>query len=409
MHFWTEVKEGLMIALAALRANTIRSVLTTLGIIIGIWAVTVMAAGIDYINRAFDRSASAFGTDVMYVEKWPWVSGEDWWTFRNRRNFKVEYADQVERQATLLSAVAPVLNTRRPLRFKDRTMDGAMITGTTEAYINASGNTQIDGRFFSAEEASGGRPVCVIGATVKENLFPDEDAIGKTIRIEGHPYTVLGVFEKQGGLFGEFTSDNRVFIPLHSFRSNFGGRQYVYVQARAISKELLEEAKLELEGIMRKIRKIPPGAPNDFSINQPDLLNNAFGPISLTIAFIGLFVTGLSLFVGGIGIMNIMFVSVTERTKEIGIRKAIGARRRSILLQFLVEAAILCLIGGIIGLLVAFVSVLIAGRVFDLDAVMPASVVVIATLVSLAVGLTSGFMPAYRAAKMDPVEALRYE
>lgn len=407
MYFWNEVKEGLIIAFRAIRTNKVRSVLTTLGIVIGIVSVTLMATAIEGVNRAFDKSAAAFGPDVMYIEKWPWVSNEDWSTFRNRPDLKVEYADRIERQATLLNAVAPVMNTRRSLKYADKQMEMALITGTTASYISASGNSEIDGRFFSEEEATGGRPVCVIGAVVAENLFPTEDPIGKTIRVAGFPYTVLGVFEKQGGLFGQFTSDTRVFIPIHSFQSNFGGRRYVMVQVRASSMSVLEDAKIEVEGIMRSIRKAQPGMPSDFSINQQELLTQTFGPISLVISAIGLFITSLSLFVGGIGIMNIMFVSVTERTKEIGIRKAIGAKRRTILLQFLVEAAALCLIGGIIGLMFAFPLSLIVDKV--LPTAMPISVVFIAIAISLTVGVVSGFLPAYRAAKMDPVEALRYE
>ncbi len=409
MYFLTELKEGLAISFRAIRANKMRSVLTTLGIIIGIVSVTAMATAIDGLDKAFDKSAKAFGTDVMYVQKWPWMSNEDWSTFRNRREMKVDYADKIERQATLLEAVAPVVGKRSKVANGNFSMEDAFLTGTTAEYNNASGNTELDGRFFSAEESAGGRPVCVIGANIAETLFPTGDPIGHVIRVGGFPYTVLGVYEKQGGLFGRFTTDNRVFIPIHSFQNHFGQRQSVTINVRASSVEQLEEAKLELEGIMRQVRGLGPGKGNDFSINQQEILASTFSAFTLTVGIIGLFITGLSLFVGGIGIMNIMFVSVTERTKEIGIRKAIGAPRRTILLQFLIEAAVLCLIGGLIGLCLAFVIVMIVSQATDLQASMPLSIVFIAILVSLTVGIVSGFLPAYRAAKMDPVEALRYE
>lgn len=407
MYFLTELKEGLAISFRSIRANKMRSVLTTLGIVIGIVSVTLMATAIEGVNRAFERSAAAFGTDVLYVQKFPWVSNDDWATIRNRRNLEVPYAARLERQSNLSNAVAPVVSTRRRLTFGINSMEGALISGTTAMYLSTAGVTLNDGRFFTAEESSGGRPVCAIGAVVAENLFPTEDPIGKTIRVSGFPYTVVGVFEKQGGLFGAFTSDNRVFIPLFSFQTHFGGRRDVTIQVRVTDLKQMEDAKLEIEGIMRAIRNIPPGKPNDFSINQQEILTQTFAPISLVIASIGLFITGLSLFVGGIGIMNIMFVSVTERTREIGIRKAIGAKQRTILLQFLTEAAALCLIGGCIGLAIAFPLSLIVDQV--LPTAMPLSVVFIAICISLVVGVVSGFLPAYRAARMDPVEALRYE
>lgn len=407
MNLLTEIKEGLIIAFRAIRANKMRSVLTTLGIVIGIVSVTLMATGIEGVDRSFQKSAAAFGTKVLYVQKFPWVQGEDWWRYRNRRDLHVEHAEALERQATLLEAIAPVASTVKPAKYADKTFESAWVNGTTSAYFAASGTTIKDGRFFSQEESNGGRPVCVIGANVEETLFPNEDALGKVIKIGGYPYRVLGTFEKQGGFFGVFTSDNRIYLPLHSFLAQFGAHRDVTINVKVAADADLEDAKEEIRGIMRKARSLSPSQQDDFNINQQEVLTDAFGAVSSVIAGVGLFITGLSLFVGGIGIMNIMFVSVTERTKEIGIRKAIGAKRRTILLQFLIESAAICLIGGIIGLMIAYPLSLIVDQF--LPTAMPVSVVGIAILVSLFVGVVSGFMPAFRASRLDPVEALRYE
>ena len=407
MHALSEIKEGLIISLQAIRANKMRSVLTTLGIFIGILSVTMMATAIEGVNRAFEQSASAFGSEVLYVQKFSWVGGDDWWKYRNRRELKVEYADFIARQATMADAIAPTVETVKDAHYESRSMLSAWVTGTTNEYQNASGTTIQDGRFFSQEESDGGRPVCAIGANVAETLFPSTDPIDQTIKVGGYPYRVIAVFEKQGGLFGAFTSDNRIYLPIKSFLSQFGTHHEVSINVRVAKSADTEDAKDELRGIMRKIRNLRPGQEDDFSINQQDLLTNVFSSITSVIAGVGFFITGLSLFVGGIGIMNIMYVSVTERTREIGIRKAIGARRRTILFQFLIEAALICLIGGIIGLIVSYPLSLIANQI--LPTAMPLSVVFLAIFVSLLVGLISGFLPAYRASKLDPVDALRYE
>lgn len=408
MHFITEIKEGMLISFRAIRANKMRSVLTMVGIAFGIWAVSMMATAIEGVSRSFEKSTSAFGAKVLYIQKFAWASGEDdWWKSRNRKNMKVEYAEFIARQATLIDAVAPVVATLKDVRFGSRTMQAAIISGTTHAYQEASGTTIHDGRFFSQDESDGGRPVCTIGANVAEQLFPNVDPIGQTMKVGGYPYKVLAVFEKQGGLFGAFTSDNRVYIPINSFMTQFGTRRDVTLNVRVAKEADIDDAKEELRGIMRKARHLSPVQEDDFNINEQDLLNKLFGTLTGIIAAVGFFITGLSLFVGGIGIMNIMYVSVTERTKEIGIRKAIGARRRTILFQFLVESALLCLIGGIIGLVVAFPSSLILDQF--ISTAMPISVVIIALLVSALVGVISGFLPAWRASKLDPVDALRYE
>ncbi len=407
MNFLTEIKEGLTIAFRAIRANKMRSVLTTLGIVIGIVSVTLMATGIEGVDRSFQKSASQFGTNVMYVQKFPWVQGDDWWMYRNRRDIRIEHAGMVERQATLLESVAPVASTMKPAKYGDKAFETAWINGTTNTYLSASGTTIKDGRFFSQEESNGGRPVCVIGANIAETLFPNEDPMGKVIKIGGYPYRVLGLFEKQGGFFGAFTSDNRIYIPLNSFSAQFGSHRDITINVKVSAGEDPEDAKEEIRGIMRKARGLLPSQKDDFNINQQEVLTQAFGAVTGVIAGVGLFITGLSLFVGGIGIMNIMFVSVTERTKEIGIRKAIGARRRTILLQFLIESSVICLIGGIIGLMIAYPLSLIVDQF--LPTAMPLSVVGIAIIVALVVGIISGFLPAYRASRLDPVEALRYE
>lgn len=407
MYFLFEIKEGLRIAFRAIRANKMRSVLTTLGIVIGIVSVTLMATAIEGVDRAFEKSASAFGSKVLYVQKFPWVGHDDWFKFRNRRDIKIDYVEQIAQQAIMIDAIAPSVMTLKDARFGSRTMLSGFITGTNYQYQEASGSVIEDGRFFSQEESDGGRPVCVIGANVAETLFPSIDPIDQVIKVGGFPYKVLAILEKQGGLFGTFTADNRIFVPINSFMNQFGSRRDVLISARIAPGVDIEEAKEELRGIMRKIRHIAPGKEDDFNINEQEMLTQVFGAITAVIAAIGFFITGLSLFVGGIGIMNIMYVSVTERTKEIGIRKAIGARRRTILFQFLVEAALICLIGGIIGLMIAYPLSLIADQI--LPTAMPISVVAISLLVSLFVGIISGFLPANKASKLDPVDALRYE
>jgi putative ABC transport system permease protein len=248
--------------------------------------------------------------------------------------------------------------------------------------------------------------MCVIGSTVATNLFPRESPLGKRIIIGTRPFEVIGVLEKQGDLFGQF--DNQAIIPLRQLTAAFlHTRDVEMIEIKVKDVADLENAKEELHSAMRRIRRLAPGDPDDFAINQQEQVLEMVHKVTAIIGGIGLFITGLSLFVGGIGIMNIMFVSVAERTREIGIRKAIGAKRRTILLQFLVEAATICLIGGAIGLGIAWPVTLVMQQY--MPAALSPTVVGLALLVSLVTGLLSGFVPAWRAARMNPVDALRNE
>jgi len=225
--------------------------------------------------------------------------------------------------------------------------------------------------------------------------------------VGGYPFDVVGVLEPQGEFLGAFSLDNQVIVPIGQFTSLFTQRPDYSIQIKARDMDSLDDTREEARGIMRKLRRLAPGQDDDFAINQQDQFIKTFDKITGTIATIGMFITGLSLFVGGIGIMNIMFVSVAERTKEIGVRKAIGAKRRAILVQFLLEAAMICFLGGLLGLAIAAPGTLLLRKV--MPATISLSIVGLALLVSLLTGVLAGFLPAWRAARMNPVDALRNE
>ena len=409
MNFLTELREGLGISWSAIRANKMRSVLTTLGIVIGIVTVTLMGTVIEGLNRAFVRSISFIGADVLYVSRTDWgpKSEREWQRQRKRRELTLLEADRLEKQFSLAQAVTPLTGSGQEVKYKDRSGGGVTIIGTTEQYLSTGGFSLAEGRFLSPADAEGGRPVCVLGANTATNLFQRESPLGKRVKLGQRPFEVIGVLKKQGGLFGG-ELDNQVVIPIEALYADFRHTRDVdQIQVKVKDVASVNEGVEELRSVMRRVRRLAPTDPDDFAINQQEQILDVIHRVTATVAAVGLFVTGLSLFVGGIGIMNIMFVSVAERTREIGIRKAIGAKRRTILLQFLIEAATICLIGGMIGLGIAWPFTMLMQKY--LPATLSPTIVAIALLVSLFTGVLSGLFPAWRAARMNPVDALRNE
>lgn len=409
MRLWSEIYEGLRISLAALRANKMRSALATIGIVIGIVTVTLMNTAINGINEAFKQNIAALGSDVLFVQRWPWMitSHEEWVKVSRRKEVTWQQYEAVAREMTLASAIAPAAGTDRPVKYKNRQSDRVGVIGSTEQSDRTMSLTVREGRYMTAAESEGGRPVAVLGYQVATNLFIGESPLGKRIKVGGQTLEVVGVLEPKGTFLGEFSWDNRVVVPVRFFANTYRYRNDYEIHVKVTSQDMLKEAEEELRGIMRRARRLRPGEADDFAINQQEMFLNTFNRVAGMIAVGGLFITSLSLFVGGIGIMNIMFVSVAERTREIGIRKAIGAKRRTILLQFLAEAAGICLLGGVIGLLIA-TAAMFGLRQF-IPATMSVQIVAIALGVATATGVISGFLPAWRAARMNPVDALRAE
>jgi putative ABC transport system permease protein len=410
VNFLVELKEGLAIAWDAIYANKLRSLLTTLGIIIGIGTVSLMGAAIDSLNGAFHKSISILGADTLYVQRFHWFidSEVEWQKMQRRPDITREQARELVDHLNGVRGAAPQVGVQQTVRYGNKFATGVYICGTTDQFLTVRQFTIGEGRFISPEESDGGRPVCVLGLAVATNLFPTEPAIGKRISIGPRRLEVIGVLEKQGSFLGLISLDNQVIIPIQQLMTGYQRDPDFTIEVKALSVASLDDTEEEIRGLMRKIRHLAPGDPDNFSVNRQELFVKNFNKVGGVIAAAGLVITSLSLFVGGIGIMNIMFVSVAERTREIGVRKAIGAKRSTILLQFLIEAATICLLGGLVGMGLSFgLTFVISQFMFTMKMSVP--VMIIAIAVSLVTGVLSGFFPAWRAARMDPVEALRNE
>jgi putative ABC transport system permease protein len=397
--------ENFMISLSAIFANKTRSILTALGIIIGVLSVTMMGTLISGLDKTFEGSMSWLGKDVLYISRWEWFGDMEWWEVRNRPRIRPEYVDKVKERSQYALAVAPVMQRGASLSYNDKETR-TQIFGTNEDYMETISTNIETGRFFTKSEDKSGMRVTVIGDGIKKAFFGDEEAIGKYIKIDNMKFRVIGILEEQAKFLGLFSTDKQAILPFGAYKRIFSKRGFMRLSVK-VPENKIEEAVDEMSFVMRHIRGLKPNQDNDFAINQTKAFEKQYNTLKIAIGGTGTFITLLSLIVGGIGVMNIMFVSVKERTREIGVRKAIGATKGMIMSQFLMEAVTICLLAGLIGLLFAYLGSFLLNKIFPSN--LDLSLAIFSIIISMVVGVISGIIPSYRAAKLDPIDSLRYE
>ena len=397
--------ENLFISLSAVFANKTRSILTALGIIIGVFSVTMMGTLISGLDKTFESSMSMLGRDILYISRYEWFGDMDWWEVRNRPRMRTEYVEKVKERSKYALAVAPVMQRGASLSYGEKETR-TEIFGTNEDYMKTITANIVEGRFFSQNEDRSGSRVTIIGFGIKEAFFGEKDPIGKYIKIDNEKFRVIGVLEKQGKFLGLFSTDKQAILPIGAYNRVFSKRGWMRLSIK-IPEQKVEEGLDEIYSVMRHIRGLKPNQKNDFAINQTKAFEKNYNMLKIAIGGTGTFITLLSLIVGGIGVMNIMFVSVKERTREIGVRKAIGATKGMILGQFLMEAISICLIAGLLGLMISYVFSIFLNQVFP--STLDIRLAGFSIFISILVGVISGIIPSYQAANLDPIDSLRYE
>ena len=414
----SEWMEAFRIALEQLQSHKVRSLLTALGVIIGIVAVTLMGTAIKGIDKGFTNSLDMLGQDTLYIEKWPWKDvGDDWVKYRNRPDIDLDDSARINEwiqrtPESRLRVAAPSKVGFFNVKRGDRSAPDIYVNGTTADFAMINTADIRLGRFFTYAEEAGGQNVILLGHDVAESLFPEgsERAIGQRVALSGLKFTVIGVIARQGSFLGLQSFDKQVIIPLPALQRFYSRDRNNNIRVQVAPDADIELAADELTGLYRRLRGLLPGEENNFEVNRSEALEEQLGPVKSALALAGFFVTGLALFVGAIGIMNITFVSVKERTREIGTRRAIGARRQAILLQFLIEAVSICLLGGFIGLSLAYgLKTAIAKAFPAFPFTFSTDLVVLAFVLSVLTGVLSGLAPAWQAARLDPANALRHE
>ncbi|HZX57456.1 MAG TPA: ABC transporter permease [Mucilaginibacter sp.] len=406
-------RESFVFAFDALRQNKLRTLLSLLGVTIGIFTVIAVLSAVDTLRANLQKSVNKLGGNTVYVNKWPWVGGEDfpWWKYLQRPVPKLKDFTELQRRSQTAMAISYEIGIGdRTIKYRSNTAEGVQINAVSQDHDKVWAFDLKEGRYFTDIDSRTGAPVAVIGYDIDENLFPQGGAIGRQIKVMGRYVTVIGVFAKEGkDMFGN-SDDKTVLVPIIFAKDvidiqNDNYQPTIVVRGKPGLSDL--DVESELEGLMRSIRSIKPGQEDNFSLNRATLISDQLDKVFSFLTVAGWIIGGFSILVGGFGIANIMFVSVKERTNIIGIQKSLGAKNYFILLQFLIESIILCLLGGLLGLGIVHVSTFLVEKAFDLKIVLDLKNIIIGISTSVTIGVISGIIPAYSASRMDPVEAIR--
>jgi putative ABC transport system permease protein len=414
-----QTRENFIAAMQTLRSSKVRSALTVLGIVIGVSSVISMAAIIQGLNKFVQNKVESLGSRTYFLTRFPPAVDPAHLPerIRTRRYLEYSYADFISQAAPDVQNVNTVgtrgffFGDSNLITSGDRSVEKVIVRGAEPAYAEAIPLFSVGrGRFISAVDEEHARPVVVLGAAISESLFPNTDAVGKTVRINSSEYEVIGVFEHDQGLFLGPGVDIFAIIPMSNFRKHYPEDKELVIVFTVPEHVNIELAQGEVIQAMRRLRRLPPNKDDDFELSSPDFLSNLWNQLTGALVILTTVISSIGLLVGGIGVMNIMLISVTERTQEIGVRKAIGARRADIRLQFLLEAVVLTLVGGTIGILIGSgISTLVRTLVPSIPATLSYVWVSIGFAISVGVGLFFGYYPASVAAKLDPIDCLRYE